>query len=233
LLARRRIKGLESFIQLLMFCPQCKSEYRAGFAHCTDCGVALQTSVAHAKAEATLAASSHPEASAVLWSGQDPVLFSVVLSALDEEGIFYKEFQRRDYAAALSQPFALGYYGLPHWEVRVCATDLSAAQKIAKDALRPVSALAVETNWENESENSGREAGEVAAPPKQMQTPVKIWPGVEVHRARELSDALFDGGIRCWIMSSFPAGEELLVCEEDAARAREIVRGVMERTSAA
>jgi hypothetical protein len=216
-----------------MFCPQCKSEYREGFVRCTDCGVTLQSSVAHARAEAAIAASSRPEPSVVLWRGQDPVSFSVVLSALDEEGIFYKEFQRRDYAAALSRPFALGYYGLPHWEVRVCTSDLSAARKIAEEALRPVSALAVETNWENESENSGREVGGAAAPPKQQRTPVKIWPGVEPHRAQELSDALFDQGIRCWIMSSFPAGEELLVCEEDAERAREIVRGVMERTSAA
>jgi hypothetical protein len=216
-----------------MFCPQCKAEYRAGFVRCTDCGVALQTSDAHARAEASIAQASHAEPSAVLWAGQDPVSFSVVLSALDESGIFYKEFQRRDYAAALSQPFALGYYGLPHWEVRVCATDLSAAQKIVEEALRPVSALAVETNWESESENSGREVGEAVEAPKQMQKPVKIWPGVEPHRARELSDALFDQGIRCWIISSFPAGEELLVCEEDAERAREIVRGVLERTSAA
>jgi hypothetical protein len=215
-----------------MFCPQCKAEYRGGFVRCSDCGVALQSSAVHASAEAAPAASSHAEPSAVLWRGQDPVSFSVVLSALDEEGIFYKEFQRRDYAAALSQPFALGYYGLPHWEVRVCATDLIAAQKIAQEALRPVSALAVETNWESESENSGRETGEAVAPPKQ-QTPVKIWPGVEPHRAQELSDALFDQGIRCWIISSFPSGEELLVCEEDADRAREIVRGVIERTSAA
>jgi hypothetical protein len=216
-----------------MLCPQCKSEYRAGFVRCADCGVALQTSAAHASAEAALAASSRPEASAVLWRGQDPVSFSVVLSSLDEAGIFYKEFQRRDYAAALSQPFALGYYGLPHWEVRVCATDLSAARKIAQEALRPVSALAVETNWENESENSGRKSGEVVDAPKQMSTPVKIWSGGEAHRAQELSDALFDQGIRCWIISSFPAGEELIVCEEDADRARIIVRGVLERTSAA
>ena len=216
-----------------MFCPECKAEYRAGFTRCTDCGVALQTSEAHARAKAVLAEAFHAEPSAVLWAGQDPVSFSVVLSALDEEGIFYKEFQRRDYAAALSQPFALGYYGLPHWEVRVCATDLSAAQEIVEEALRPVSALAVETNWESESENSGRDDGESPTPPKRMQTPVKIWPGVEPRRAQELSDALFDQGIRCWIMSSFPAGEELLVCEEDAERAREIVRGVVERTSAA
>ncbi len=99
--------------------------------------------------------SPHAEPLAVLWRGQDPVSFSVMLSALDEEGIFYKEFQRRDYAAALSRPFALGFYGLPHWEVRVCASDLNSARFIAEAALRPVSALAVETNWENESENVG------------------------------------------------------------------------------
>jgi hypothetical protein len=115
----------------------------------------------------------------------------------------------------------------------VCVTDLSSAQKIVEEALRPVSALAVETNWESESENSGRESGDAVAPSKQMKTPVKIWPGVEAHRAQELSDALFDQGIRCWIISSFPAGEELLVCEEDAERAREIVRLAVERTSAA
>jgi hypothetical protein len=73
-----------------MFCPQCNAEYRAGFVRCTDCGVALQSSAAHARAEAAVAAESHVEPSAVLWRGQDPVSFSVVLSALDEEGIFYK-----------------------------------------------------------------------------------------------------------------------------------------------
>jgi hypothetical protein len=216
-----------------MFCPRCKAEYRAGFVRCADCGVALQTLAAFERAEAASAVASHTEASAVLWRGQDPVAFSVVLSALGDEGIFYKEFQRRDYAAALSQPLSLGFYGLPHWEVRVCATDLSAAQRIAQEALRPVSALAVETNWENASENSGREVDEATAAPKQPPAPVRIWSGGGAHTARELSDALFDQGIRCWIISSFPVGEELLVCVEDAERARAILRGVLERTSAA
>jgi len=216
-----------------MFCPQCKAEYRAGFMRCTDCGVALEIFAVHANVDGAPAAKSHAEASAVLWRGQDPVAFSVVLSALDEEGIFYKEFQRRDYAAALSQPFALSFYGLPHWEVRVCATDLSAARNVAEEALRPVSALAVETNWESESENSSREFGESSGAPKQLHTPVKIWSGGEVLLAQQLLDALVGQGIRCWSVSSFPFGEDLLVCEEDEDRARAILRGVLERTSAA
>jgi hypothetical protein len=186
-----------------------------------------------AKIEAAPISAFQAEPSAVLWRGQDPVSFSVLLSALHDEGIFYKEFQRRDYAAALSQPFALSFYGLPHWEVRVCATDLSVAQRIAEEALRPVSALTVETNWESESENAGRELAESSDTPKLMQTPVKIWSGGEAQQAQKLSDALFDQGIRCWIISSFPAGEDLLVCEEDEDRARRILRGVLERTSAA
>jgi hypothetical protein len=216
-----------------MFCPQCKAEYRSGYMRCTDCGVALQVFAAQENAAATPNAAAQAEPSAVLWRGQDPVAFSVLLSALDDEGIFYKELQRRDYAAALSQPFALSFYGLPHWEVRVCASDLNAARFIAEAALRPVSALAVETNWENESEKSGRESGETVDAPKPLSAPVKIWSGGEAQLAQELSDALFDQGIRCWIISSFPAGENLLVCEDDEERARAILIGVLERTSAA
>ncbi len=120
---------------------------------CTDCDVALQTPADRARVTGATAVRLTRRLQPSCGAGQDPVSFSVLLSALDEAGIFFKEFQRRDYTAALSQPFALGYYGLPHWEVRVCATDLSAAQKIVEEALRPVSALAVETNWESESGN--------------------------------------------------------------------------------
>jgi hypothetical protein len=216
-----------------MICPQCKAEYRAGYVRCSDCGVALRIFAADANPAVTPNAAAHAEPSAVLWRGQDPVAFSVLLSALDDEGIFYKELQRRDYAAALSQPFALSFYGLPHWEVRVCASDLNAARFVAEAALRPVSALAVETNWERESENSGRVLDESSEAPKQLSAPVKIWSGGEAQLAQELSDALFDQGIRCWIISSFPAGENLLVCEDDEERARAILIGVIERTSAA
>ena len=216
-----------------MYCPECNAEYRAGYVRCTDCGVALQTPATHARVSAATAARTDAEASAVLWRGQDPVAFSVLLSALDDEGIFYKELQRRDYAAALSQPFALSFYGLPHWEVRVCATDLSIARVVAEAALRPVSALAVEANWEIESEKSGRELGETIDAPKQLSVPVKIWSGGEAQLAQELSDALFDQGIRCWTISSFPSGEDLLVCAEDEERARAILREIIERTSAA
>ena len=195
--------------------------------------MALQVFAAQESVNATPNAAAHAEPSAVLWRGQDPVAFSVLLSALDDEGIFYKELQRRDYAAALSQPFALSFYGLPHWEVRVCASDLNAARFVAEAALRPVSALAVETNWENEAENSGRAAGESPETAAQSPAPVKIWSGDEFELAQQLLDALIEQGIRCWNVSSFPSGENLLVCEDDEDRARAILRGVLDRMAAA
>lgn len=216
-----------------MICPECKAEYRDGFVRCSDCGVALQVFAVQASANLAPNVVTHAEASVVLWRGQDPISFSVILSALDEEGIFYKEFQRRDYAAALSRPFALGFYGLPNWEVRVCASDLNAARFIAEAALRPVSALAVEINWENESENSGRDVSETSAAPAQVQVPVKIWSGDEIEVAQQLLDALIEQGIRCWYVSSFPSGENLLVRAVEEQRARTILREVLQRMVAA
>lgn len=216
-----------------MFCPECNAKYRAGFVRCADCGVPLKIFAAHANTDDAPNAKSHAEPSAVLWRGQDPVAFSVVLSALDEEGIFYQEFQGRDYAAALSQPFALSFYGLPHWEVRVCATDLGVARRIAEEALRPVSALTVEANWESESDNSGVESLESSDTPERLRAPVKIWSGGEAYLAQQLLDAFISQGIRCWSISSSPSGEDLLVCPEDEDRALAILRGVLGRTSAA
>jgi hypothetical protein len=214
-----------------MICPQCKAQYREGFTRCTDCGVQLE--IPTSLMDEMSVTKSQPEASAVLWRGQDPVAFSVVLSALDEQGIFYKEFQRRDYAAALSQPVALGFYGLPHWEVRVCATDLSTARTIAEEALRPVSALAVEANWENEVIHSDQLTTESPEGEKRSLAPVKIWTGDAPSLANDLRDVLVDAGIRCWKLSSTSAGETLLVCVEDEDRARVILREALERIAAA
>ena len=193
----------------------------------------LEVAAAHLYVHEAAVAKVQPEASAVLWRGQDPVAFSVVLSALDERGMFYKEFQRRDYAAALSQPVALGFYGLPHWEVRVCATDLNAARTIAEEALRPVSALAVEANWGSEAIDSDPVKTESAEVDRQSLAPVIIWTGDVPSLADDLRGALVNAGIRCWKLSSSPSGETLLVCLQDEERALGILRGVLERTSAA
>jgi hypothetical protein len=216
-----------------MFCPQCKAEYRAGFTRCSDCGVKLEVPAIHALVNDQPNAGSHAEPSAVLWRGQDPVCFSVVLSALDDAGISYKELQRRDYAAALSQPFALSFYGLPHWEVRVCISDVTTARSVVEEALRPVSALAVEANWTNDGATPTQSEIESSQYPEHAFAPVKVWSGDVFSVAEELRDVFTNEGIRYWTISSSTGGETLLVRPNDEDRARTILRGILERTSAA
>jgi hypothetical protein len=216
-----------------MFCPQCKAEYRAGFVHCTDCNVDLESSLVDVHAVEAPEPKSHSEQSALLWRGQDPVAFSVVLSALDAEGIPYREVQRRDYAAALSQPVALGFYGLPHWEVRVCASDLIVARIVAEQALQPAYLVAIEPAEENDAVNSETAFAHLQHTFEKLNAPVKIWSGEVVSLAHQLRDALVTQAIRCWTLSSSPSGEHLLVSQEDEARARAILHAVLERTSAA
>ena len=61
------------------FCPECRTEYRAGFDRCSDCGAALVE---------VLPAERHAAAPyQLLLSTADPDLLPVVTSALDGAGI--------------------------------------------------------------------------------------------------------------------------------------------------
>jgi hypothetical protein len=65
-----------------MFCPLCQSEFREGFAECSDCQVALVPTSAEASA-----------AGIVLWKGDRQKELDRVLAALDDAKIpsHYKE----------------------------------------------------------------------------------------------------------------------------------------------
>lgn len=64
-----------------MFCPECKSEYREGFTHCTDCDVDLVHELPQEKAEFV----DYEEIIAT----HNPGDISVIKSVLDGEGIDY------------------------------------------------------------------------------------------------------------------------------------------------
>lgn len=65
-----------------MICPQCRAEYREGFATCADCGVALVVALPVVEA---------PDAAGweVVFRSADPSLMPVIESALDAAGIPY------------------------------------------------------------------------------------------------------------------------------------------------
>lgn len=80
-----------------MFCPDCKAEYRPGFARCSDCDVPL---VEHL--DETDVHSNNPELSdqpELLWTGTDAQMRAAIVDALESAGTAYHE--RRDQVGAL------------------------------------------------------------------------------------------------------------------------------------
>jgi hypothetical protein len=75
-----------------MICPQCKAEYREGFATCADCEVDL---VVHSPSENDAAADGDPFCQ--FWKGEDARVFAELRSILAEAEIPYRkaEWQER------------------------------------------------------------------------------------------------------------------------------------------
>jgi hypothetical protein len=215
-----------------MYCPQCKSEYRDGFLLCKECGVALAVSLPAAVSEAA-PQQSGGELPVVLWCGQDPIAFSVILSALDAAEMPYRESQRRDFAASLSQPVANGHYGLPYWEVSVHPANLEAARTIMEAALRPITMVTVEPREESKNTGHAPVLGELSDSIEGFRPPVKVWSGKGVTRAQVLRNALVSHEIPCWALSAFLGGVRLLVRPDDERRAQEIIREALKRSPAA
>lgn len=83
-----------------MFCPQCKAEYRSGFARCADCGVELVWELpATALAVLEPVEPSHPEDDPFcsFWKGDDPRLHAELCELLSERNIPYKTIRRQDH----------------------------------------------------------------------------------------------------------------------------------------
>lgn len=99
-----------------MYCPQCKAEYRRGFARCADCGVEL---VSEWPAEALVApepasAPGDPEEDPFcsFWSGDDPRIHAELCELLDTESIPHKTVRREDHLFHISR-YAAFQIGIP------------------------------------------------------------------------------------------------------------------------
>lgn len=162
------------------------------------------------------------EPPALLWSGQDPVAFSVVISTLDAANIRYRELQSRDYAASLSQPLALGFYGMPHWEVRVFAVDFDSARAIVAAALRPLTLVAIESQDEETKVSSECLQSPHLRTRSSAQT--EIWSGNDPSLVQLFRSALLENFIPCWELASSNGDIRLFVSTDDLFRAREIIQ---------
>jgi hypothetical protein len=104
-----------------MFCPRCQTEYGDTSTRCPACHVALVASVDAAKP-------AEEDRPALVWSGGDPVTFSVVLAALQNAEIPHYQLADHDqlrWYAAMPKP----RYG-----IFVPQHDAGRAEKVIREA---------------------------------------------------------------------------------------------------
>jgi len=224
-----------------MICPQCQAEYRQGFTLCADCEVPL---VAELPALAATAPGGRfdggtiePEAQALtedpfcaFWQGEDARIHAELCTVLEEAGIPYKTVRREDHLFRLSATSAL--------KIGVPFSLYAKAEAAVKEAFgsdeedSPTMPLL----GAPEPGNSDSETQEIEAISGTGFDPRHFFPEdavTEVYSGKEFLTADF-------LVQSFQANEihcrwekgserqRLFVLEQDANRAREIVREVTE-----
>lgn len=212
-----------------MFCPVCRTEYRDNYSRCAECDSPLVKELPSSTPSRDLFNGEPP---AVLWRGQDPVAFSAILSALTDSGIPFFESNRRDYTASLSSPVALGFYGLPYWQIFVHRSNLQSALQIVSAALRPRPSLELDDEAGPDATQKSESSADHSAG-KDRSAPVSIWHGDDRARAQFLRGLLVDNAIPCWESSGAHNSVRLYVPAEFHARARAIIGPELSRAQTA
>jgi len=226
-----------------MFCPQCNAEYRPGFTHCADCDVDLVNEPPHyALASQSPADPGDPNEDPFcsFWKGEDARVHAELCEVLEEAGIPHKTVFRRDHL------FNLTNY--PGYEVGVPFSLFEKAEKAVQEAFGTEDAEERETLNTPRLLQSPRETIQklpsTMTPVPEENIPGPPTAGEEVEwypedatasvwasDAGESSDflvaALHENGINCRVDQQ-GTRSKLYVLPDDATRAREIVREVME-----
>jgi hypothetical protein len=213
-----------------MFCPVCKAEYRAGFTQCSDCGAALVESL---DAADPAPKEQERQLDAVqIWSGTDPQTFTAVRDALD--------WARICHFAQTRAPGAVPGLKGQFYSVLVHRDDRNAAaavlQTLGRRADSDNSAAEDDSGAQPEesdelegSDDLGPAPDDVAEDFHEGDATAEIWSGDDRGMAETVSMCLRENGIGCVVEKS--GGNRLvLVMPESEARAREIVREIVEGT---
>jgi hypothetical protein len=90
-----------------MICPECKTEYRQGFATCADCDVELVEALPGAiMAQIPYSGEANGEEDPFceFWRGDDPRLQGELCQVLEESGIPYRTLQLNDVLSMMGIP---------------------------------------------------------------------------------------------------------------------------------
>lgn len=205
-----------------MFCPHCRAEYVQGVSVCPDCQVDLVYE---------LPGSSDGPQFSLIWSGEDPRRHAEVCSALGQKGIPFHTVRREEYLV----------YAPRYSEFQVLVPV--ARQEEAKEFLER--AGLADEQWRDLEESDAFELPE--GEPSRDDAPVpardwhpedataEVWSGTDPEVARMIVVSLRENGIASRIDPEERSEEQsqeqkLFVQPEDAKRATEIVREIVEAT---
>ena len=206
-----------------MFCPVCKSEYRQGFATCSDCHIALVDE---------LPANDSPKAFEVLWSGESAVFQDQLLEELEQVKIGAVGIPRDVLFRNSGDVF--GIRGEPLFGFAVCvqSADLPAARRILEHLLEQEPG---ESTPEAESIPFSAEEDAITAdlPPNwnSASASVEVWKGEEESRLKFIEDSLNGIGVPTLRVAEEGTVVRLMVRPEDQARGKEVVRQIRENSA--
>ena len=206
-----------------MFCPQCKAEYRQGITGCADCQVPLVPSLPEAPESHLDTISAGPLVP--LWEGEDLALHTSLIEALDEAGIRYFSKPLGIFAGARRwDPYPIQPMTRFGYQVAVLSSNLVQAEEILETLLD-------EKPQDMELPDQTDVVETASQPPASTEEKptCEIWAGVDERIAQFLTTALKENEITIHLET---AGDltTIFVSATDEARAREIVREVVDAT---
>ena len=210
-----------------MFCPVCKAEYRQGFTRCADCDVDLVYELpAAAIVPAETVDPGDPEIDPFcsFWKGDDPRVHAELCELLGEQGIPCRTIRRQDHLFNWNTRSA--------FEIGVPFSQFDRAEAVVKEAYsgenEPASEKVVVPR--ELPEFVERRESHAAWDPERWypeDATVEIWEGGQAEMGELLTASLGENQIHARVAEA-KGVHRLFVLPEDEARAREILREVVE-----
>lgn len=224
----------------VLVCPNCRAEYRDGFASCSDCDVPLVSKEPIYPEVVPEPGDPSDDPFCSFWKGDDQRVHAELCCILDAVRIPHKTVRRQDHLFNMSNfpafqigvPFSL--YEAAENAVRAAfeldPSDPDAVQNLIAPPLIPDSEDRVrklpQSLSPGEGENIPRPPSESDDPSSELET-AEVWSGTDSSYQDMFVASLNENDIR----SRWAARGEsysLYVTPEDAARAHEIIQEIVE-----
>lgn len=217
-------------ILALMFCPNCRTEYRPGFSRCSDCGADLVESL-------DALPTNRPQAGGgpqLLWTGADPAAYGVILNALDDADIPHHESSREVGAIPGLAPPVNAIF-VPAHQADAARAAMDKAIRELQDGSRepdgemPASGGNMSALEFTEEDDASPAPDDIVEDYDPEQATLEVWSGSDGDIKDMLVASLRENGIGCEVESA--AEFCMFVMPQSERRARKIIREVMDASA--